>query len=95
MEAYVLVICLAVSFILTLLSTLGSKVGWNMLAYYGSAIAVLTTLVLMNDGDLTWLGTPLASANGNFISDFNLISAVPGTVAIAEFTVGVRRTFHI
>jgi hypothetical protein len=95
MEAYVMVFTLAFSLILMLFSFFGQKAGWAMLGLFGAAIAFLCALVLASDGSLTNNGLTLAAANGNFISDFNMISWVPIIVGLGESFVTIRRVFHI
>jgi hypothetical protein len=67
-----------VSGILVLVQFQGRKMIWSMIGFFGIAVMALAVLVLVNDADLTMLNNginvAIASANGNFISDFNLIS---------------------
>ncbi len=95
MEAYVLVFTLAISLILTLFGFMGPRSGWGLLCLFGAAIAYLCALVISADADLTWMGTTLAAANGNFVSDFNMVAWVPIVVALGETVVGIRRVFKI
>ena len=95
MEEYVLISSLAFSLILLLFSFFGTRSGWALLGFFGAAIAMLCALVLASDASLTNNGTVIASANGNFISDFNLVTWIPTTIALGESVVTVRRVFHI
>ena len=95
MDLEVFLPTLAFSLILLLLSEMGNKAGWKMLGFFGMAIALLCALVVSSDGDLTNGATVIASANGNFISDFNLVAWTPIVVALGEGWVTVRRVFRI
>lgn len=99
MDAYVFVFSLAFSLILLLFAFMGSRAGWGLLGFFGATIAAICTLVLYADGNLTITTAggiqTLAAANGNFVSDFNLIEVIPLTVCIGECVVTVRRVFHI
>ena len=95
MDIVIFLPTLAFSLILLLLSEMGSKAGWKMLGFFGTAIAFLCALVLATDGDLTNGANVIASANGNFISDFNLISWVPIIIGLGEAWVTIRRVFKI
>lgn len=68
---------------------------WGMVGFFGIAICFLAALVLSADGDLTWLGTPIASADGNFISDFNLIAWTPVAIGLGEVYAVVLHTFRV
>ena len=97
MDLPVFVLTLVFSLILTLMSFLGSKKsGWGMMGMFGAAIAYLCALVLAVDGDLTISGTTvLAAANGNFVSDFNMVTWIPISLALGETVVTIRRIFNI
>lgn len=86
---------MAFSLIILLLSELSNGAGWKMLGVFACAIAFLCALVLASDGDLTNGSTVIAYANGNFVSDFNLVTWVPIVVGLAEAWVTVRRLFRI
>ena len=95
LDIVVMLPTLAFSLILLLLSELGTRAGWKMLGLFGASIAFLCALVLVTDGDLTNGSNVIASANGNFISDFNLVSWVPTLVGLGESFVTVRKIFRI
>ena len=95
----VLVIALTFSLCLQLFAFLGKRAGWKFLGLFAVTIALLTALVLQNDGSLTEIEAgqiqTIAAANGNFISDFNLIVVVPLCVAFGEAFMTIRLVFHI
>lgn len=95
MDLEVFLPTLVFSLILLLLSEFSNKAGWKMLGFFGASLAFLCALVLAVDGDLTNGSTVIASANGNFVSDFNLLSWVPIMVGGGESWVTIRRVFRI
>lgn len=101
MDVNVLVLLMVFSLILTVLGFMGSRAGWSLLIVLGASIALLTALVLASDASLTQQvgGTTstvtLAAANGNFVSDFNVLTMAPTAVAIGEMVIAVRRIFRI
>jgi hypothetical protein len=95
MDVSTFTLALAFSLILLLFSFMGSRAGWGLLGLFGSTIAAVCALVLTADGNFTNSGTTIAAANGNFVSDFNLITIVPISVALGEFVVTIRRIFKI
>lgn len=95
MDIEVFLPTLAFSLILLLLSELGNKAGWKLLGFFAMAVSVLCALVLSADGDLTNGATVIAAANGNFVSDFNLVAWTPILIAGGEFVVTARRIVHI
>ena len=70
-----------------------------MLGLAGVTISAVTALVLINDASLSQTTSAgiqyLASANGDFISDFNVISITAITMTFAETVMTIRRIFKI
>ena len=97
MDISVLVVLLVFSLVFTVLGFMGRKPGWALLILFGAMIASVTALALLSDGTLTQAGatSPLTSANGNFVSDFNAVSMVPILAASGELIIAIRRIFKI
>lgn len=95
MDVVVLGILEVFALILTLLGFMGTKAGWQVFPIFGGMISLLGALVLAVDGSLVSGSTVLAASNGNFISDFNVLSVMALLVGIAPEIVAVRRIFHL
>jgi hypothetical protein len=83
------------SLFLVVLSFMGNKAGWQLLSILGGTASLLTALVLANDAELTSGSVVLASANGNFVSDFNAMTVLAVVIGVAPFIVAARRIFKI
>lgn len=81
--------------VLTLLGFMGKKAGWQVFPIFGGAVGLLTALVLATDASLVSGSTVLAAANGNFISDFNVLTWLAILIGLAPLMVAARRIFHI
>jgi hypothetical protein len=75
------------------------KAGWALIGLFGVALCLLTALVLASDADLTQMSggvqSVLAAANGDWVSDFNVITWVPIVIGLTEAYITVRRAFRI
>lgn len=71
------------------------KAGWALIGLFGVALCFLTALVLANDAVLTQAGKVMASANGNWLSDFNVVTWEPVVLGLTETYLVVRRAFRI
>lgn len=80
-----------------MLSFKGRRAIWSMLGWFGIVVMGITTLVLLNDGSITstWcVNSVCAAANGNFISDFNVMSVAPIALTFGECWVVILKSFH-
>ncbi len=98
MDAIVLGFLLGFSIVLFWLSLKGRKFGWKFVGFLGALLAGMTWLVLSADGNLT-IGiatvTPtytVAAADGNFVSDFNILTWIPGFLSAGELVVTLYRS---
>lgn len=92
---------IVLSWVPVIMGLMGRKPGWALIGFFGVSVMIITVLVVGADGSITQgCGSgctyTLASANGNFISDFNLVGYVlPIAMALAESYVVIRRAFNI
>lgn len=95
MDLNVLVLLMVFSLVPTILGLMGRKPGWAMIILFGAMIAAIGAVALYSDGNLTYNGTTIAAANGNFVSDFNAVSVIPVTIALSELVIAIRRIFNM
>ena len=100
MDVNVLIILVTFSLLPIILMFLGpKKPGWALIGMFGVGLCFLAALVLASDANLTQISggnaVTLAAANGNFISDFNVVTWMPIIMGLTEAFITIRRAFHI
>jgi hypothetical protein len=100
MDLNVFVLLLSFSLLPVILVFLGPrKAGWALIGFFGVTICMYTALVLGSDADLTQISggvvNTLAASDGNYVSDFGVLLAVPIALAFTESYITIRRAFGI
>ena len=94
MDAIEFIILEVFALLLTLFGFLGKKAGWQIFPIFGGIVSGLTALVLAVDGSLMNGTQVIAAANGDFISDFNVLTVLALIIGIAPAMVAIRRIFN-
>jgi hypothetical protein len=94
-DVIVYVVVSVFSLILVLFTFMGRRVTWSLFAFFGAIIEGYNALALLSDGNLTSGTTPLASANGNLVSDFTSISLIPIILCASAGIIAIRRAFDM